>query len=94
MQLLKSAISDINICVYFMLRYGAIGLLYTQPDYRGRGLIRPIVRALSNQLIDVAGVRPFAYAETYNAASIKMLSKMGFNQHDVSWVGTGQKKAE
>mmetsp|Transcript_23284 Transcript_23284/g.37102 ORF Transcript_23284/g.37102 Transcript_23284/m.37102 type:complete len:287 (-) Transcript_23284:1864-2724(-) len=59
-------------------RYGALGMLFTDPKYRGRGFASKVVFALCKRLRFTFGLTPYTYIETHNAPSLKMFSKLGF----------------
>lgn len=62
-----------------------IGPCWTDPDYRGLGIYPNVLKRIADDLEDEVG-RLFIFAEIENAASLKGISKSGFQL-----VGTGKK---
>jgi predicted GNAT family acetyltransferase len=57
-----------------------MGLLYTKPEFRGRGYARKCVKALSKHLFDALDIPPNVYIENDNSVSMSMFEKMGFER--------------
>jgi len=72
-------------------KYGALGMLYTQPEHRGKGLAKAAVRALLLLLRESpTDMRcpPFCYIERSNDASRALFTSLGFLRiDDVQWAG-------
>lgn len=62
------------VCWCLVHREGSLGMLYTVPDHRHRGLALDVMTALCQALI-ARGEKPFAYIVDGNQASISLAAK-------------------
>jgi len=71
--------------------YGAIGMLFTMPEYRGRGVARLLIRSLLGQWLKHEPpfqCAPFCYITPDNDSSMAAFRALGFCKvTDQEWVG-------
>lgn len=60
-----------------MYDYCAMGLLYTQPEHRGKGYAKVLISSLVKQ-IRAEGYPVYCYIEVDNEASYRLFAKLGF----------------
>jgi len=71
-------------------KYGAIGLMYTVPEHRGRRLARLCAASVLARLLSdrSASCAPFAFVVNGNEPSMRLLSALGFSRvADQCWAG-------
>ncbi|XP_064613218.1 uncharacterized protein LOC135477001 [Liolophura sinensis] len=61
--------------------YGAIGFLHVEPAYRRRGLATIMLKDMIRQIADT-GRQPYLLVESYNTASMDLVSKLGFQMFE------------
>lgn len=69
---------------------GALGMLFTLPEHRGKKLASIVVKSLLMKLLDDTNytAAPFCFIETGNEVSQYLFRSMGFEKKsDVAWVG-------
>ena len=57
----------------------SMGMLWVDPEYRGRGLGKYIISDLSRKVLEL-GITPFVFIESLNSASIDLFEKCGFQR--------------
>ena len=62
---------------FIVQKYGAMGMLYVVPEYRGKGLARYLVTKLTRKMLRTVD-EAFVAIEEDNAASIQLHKKCGF----------------
>ena len=60
-----------------LIRYGAIGMVGTHPDYRRKGLAKAVITSLCLKLLD-NNIIPHAYINETNVASCNLFQSLGF----------------
>ena len=66
-----------------------MGLLFTKPEFRGRGFARICVAALSKHLFRSLEIPPNVYIENDNSVSRTMFTKLGFEKmFPAAWMKT------
>lgn len=77
-----------NCFIHSLPRYGALGVLYTVDEYRGRGFAKICMQFMSKHVQSI-GLTPFTYVETDNVASIALMEKLGFEPvQECLWILT------
>ncbi|XP_075210287.1 uncharacterized protein LOC142317616 [Lycorma delicatula] len=73
-----------------MQHYGALGMLYTDDNERGKGYGKLISLALTKYLVDIE-IDPYLYVNPNNTHSFSIYKKIGFEITDkVSWIFTSK----
>ena len=67
------------VCWCLVHREGSLGMLFTLPEYRHKGLALDVMTALCQILID-RGQKPFAYIVDGNVASVSLAAKYNLKQ--------------
>ena len=85
-----------NVCLYNSIKqpiayalgqeYGAIGMLYVDPKYRGRGCAKAIMSLLSQKYLS-KNITPFIVVDIKNLLSINLNTKLGYEstQSRINW---------
>merc|ERR1712062_824799 len=69
-------------------KYGALGLLKTKEEWRGRGCAKSCINALATKLASI-GIVPYVYIENFNQNSINLFEKLGYvKAHSAAWIIT------
>jgi GNAT superfamily N-acetyltransferase len=75
------------VCWALKQTYGGIGMLYTQPEHRGKGYALKCIHALTNAIQEANYTAAFAFISPNNIASQKTFHKVGFRPtHLVDWI--------
>ncbi|MEG2158377.1 MAG: GNAT family N-acetyltransferase, partial [Clostridia bacterium] len=95
---LSSAIyvDDLPVCWCAMHTEGSLGMLYTLPEYRHKGLALKVMIDITNKVIE-AGQLPFAYIVKGNIASEALATKYNLEYFcDAEWlaIDKGEKQCK
>lgn len=72
-------VEDKPVCGVISKRHGALGMLFTEPEYRNRGYGTAVLKSVMKQWGDL-GLVPCSHVDDWNEVSKKFHEKLGFVQ--------------